>query len=249
MVFKHGIWLEDVKEQKFLLSTSNKQYHPNKYHKICNDILSVTEETPKEAIDAVHVQIPELMETTNLTLNAIRFKTEMPNYGQLGGAYGDSFILLSNNITKNKLLKTQKIDKDKIDEFIIEYNAELHFIENSTQQSNIKRKEELIYNIGWCEDKLQYDNFTYEGDNRNQIIDHEFYHCLSYARGGYTKHGLLFSQDMLCRTFCRDTKISFYGADSYIGEPSAEVYAYWKDGNKIPRKLEHNFRRIEDGKM
>jgi hypothetical protein len=247
-MFKHGIWLEDVKESAFSLSISNKQYRPNKYTKLCNDILVVTEETPKAVVEDIHIQIPHLMETTNLSLETIKFQNDMPD-GVLGRAFA-KFILLSNDIGKQHTKTSQKIDKDTIEDNIIKGNAELHFIENSTRQSNIKRKNELIHNIGFWENKISYNSFTYEGDNRNQILDHEFYHCLWYERnttGEWSRY--LHNHDEECRKFCRDTKISFYGAEYYVGEPSAETYAYWKDGNRIPRKLEHNFRRIEEGKI
>lgn len=243
---------ENVSGAKQWSGKINKQYAT---------VISV-DKAPLEIQHDLERQMSELEEVTGIVPHRVDCFTLDSSlaYGQTSG----NRIGISERATKENIAKCAIINNEQDIKDCEQWVKEAHEEGRFTQERDMQEM------LDHYKSKQGYTHTIYAGNgDRNPVIDHEFYHLMSQQIifgdskiPGDTKmeardlrYDKLKGQAANCKNFCKTEKFSHYGGEATSHamisdeEASAEVYAYWKGGNKIPQNIESVFLQTERGEL
>jgi len=234
----------------------NKKWS-GKINKQYAKVISV-DAAPSEIRSDLEKQMSEFKETTGIEVHRVDSYTVDKTLA-LGETDPHNRIGIANYATKEYVAK-QSIKNVDIDIKDCE-----QWVKEAQDSGNKAQERDMQEMLDHYKSKQGYTHQIYTGNGiRNPVIDHESFHYLQNDRLYKSEYGskewekgydFLKSNSDKCVEFCKKEKFSFYGGESgshsliSSEEGAAEVYAYWKGGNKIPSDIEETFMKIERGEI
>ena len=221
-------------------------------------VISLTPKTSAELKDDISKQMSEFKEITGIEIHRVD-TYDVEKSLALGQTDPSRRVGFADYITKEYIAKQSIVN---VESDIKDCEQWVKEAKESGDKGQERDMQEMLdhYNA-----KLGYTNQIYAGNGiRNPVIDHENFHYLQNHRlykhphdskeweSAYTT---LKENSDKCVLFCKQEKFSFYGGESTSHsiisseEGAAEVYSYWKGGNKIPEEIEQTFIKLERGEI